>query len=309
MYHHLFRGALALAILTSLAPCGWGQMAGMRLGVEPESSSNQELPLLDREVVEGFIAIDGRAEVRVRPTEIRIVLAITSEGATAMECDSAIEKSLAIVKGAWAELGIPATSVVEDFIAVLPVYQWQIEKQNESNVGVERKTGYRMQTNIHLAVPNDATAPKAVAAAFQHGVTDIIAFDYWSLNIDQYKIQARDLAVKAARNKSDSFFKVLFDSPPKLINVQEATKVHYPHSMYRSFVNSHDEEFVAPWRHEITTIKAYRPRNTYYHGLDFNGDIQASYLPMKPEISVVSTVRLYYESAASKRTEKDDSDD
>ena len=44
-----------------------------------------------------------------------------------------------------------------------------------------------------------------------------------------------------------------------------------------------------------------RPRNTYYRGLYTDGDMQPSELPMQPEISVISTVRLYFESPAAKR--------
>jgi hypothetical protein len=48
----------------------------------------------------------------------------------------------------------------------------------------------------------------------------------------------------------------------------------------------------------------HRPRNTYYRGLYMDGDIQASQLAMEPEISVVSTVRLYYESPAAARAKQ-----
>jgi hypothetical protein len=86
-----------------------------------------------------------------------------------------------------------------------------------------------------------------------------------------------------------------------VINVQEQTTVHYPESLYHSFVNSHDEEFTTGWRRDTPFIRAHRPRNTYYCGLDFDGDIRARKLPMRPEISVVSNVRLYFESPAAKR--------
>ena len=290
------------SLLTSfVGSFAYGQFGGSRAGVESNSETVVNLPVLAREVVEGFIAIDGRAEIRVRPTEIRIVLAVTSEGQTARECQKTIDETMGKLKQSWTELGIPAGSIVEDFIAVLPVYEWNIEKRGDVEVGVEKLSSFRMQSNVHLAVPLNADTPKAFTVAFEHGVTDIIAFDYWSKELDEIKIKARAEAVKAARSKSDVLLAALFDDRPPVINVQEQTTVRYPESLYDSFVNTYQEEVTVPWRREIPFIRAYRPRNTYYRGLYIDGDIQPRELPMHPEISVISTVRLYFESPAAKR--------
>lgn len=307
MFRQTFPCAVFVLSLSLLPPVSWGQFAGSRAGDDSGFKEVVNLPLLDREVVEGFIAIDGRAEVRVRPTEIRVVLAVTSEGETAPQCQTSIDETISKLRRSWSELGIPAENIVEDFIAILPLYEWELEKRGDSEIGVEKKAGFRMQTNVHLAVPNDASATKALTAAFAHGVTDIIAFDYWSKELDEIKIQARTQAVQSARGKADQLFAALFDDPPALINVQEETTVHHPDSMYRSFVNAYEEEVTNPWRRDIPFVKAYRPRNTYYRGLHFDGDIQSPELPMRLEISVISTVRLYFESGAAKQAKSGDS--
>lgn len=303
---------ICLAVLM-LFPClaasvAWAQFGGSHAGVESNSSGVPGLPMLDRAVVESFIAIDGRAEVRVRPTEIRIVFAITSEGPTARECQAVIDDTISKLKKSWSAMGIPAESIVEDFIAVLPLYEWNLEKRGASEIGVEKKAGFRMQTNVHLAVPNDANAAKALAMAFEHGVTDIIAFDYWSKELDDVKLKAREQAVKAARAKSDLLLAALFAAIPPVINVQEQITIRYPESLYHSFVNTYDEEVTNGWRRDIPFIRAYRPRNTYYRGFYSDGDIQARDLPMHPEISVVSSVRLYFESPAVKWAKKENNE-
>ena len=202
---------------------------------------------------------------------------------------------------------IAQENIVVDFIAVLPVYEWIIENRGNRDVGVEQKTGYRMQTNIHLAVETESTAQAAIAEAFALGITDIIAFDYWSRELDEIRKSARQKAVNAARDKADVLLGVLFDDRPPVINVQERTTVIYPESLYQSFVNSHEETAITPSRRDVPFIRAYRPRNTYYRGHYHDGDTQAKELPMKPEISVISTVRLYFESPAAKvaRSAKD----
>jgi uncharacterized protein YggE len=299
--------AILLLLICQSSSAALGQFGGSRAGIDSNSammgnSAVGNLPTLSREVAEGFITIDGRAEIRVRPTEIRIVLAVTGEGETAQDCQQTIEATMNKLKQSWTDLGIPAENIVEDFIAVLPLYTWSLEKRDDVDVGIEKLTSFRMQTNVHLSVPNDANAAKAFTVAFEHGVTDIIAFDYWSRELDDFKIKAREQAVKAARGKSDILFAALFDDRPPVINVQEQTTVRYPESLYDSFVNTYQEEVTVPWRREIPFIRAYRPRNTYYRGLYTDGDIQPSDLPMHPEISVISTVRLYFESPAAQRS-------
>jgi uncharacterized protein YggE len=301
-------GSCALLSLFVSAPPSpaLAQFSGSRGGVEGQLQNTPSFAPLTREVAESFIAIDGKAEVRVKPTELRIVMAVTAEGETAQECQKAVDATLTKLKGAWTKLKIPQEAIVVDFIAVLPRYEWKMEKRGEENVGVEKKSGYRMQTNVHLAVAGDKEALAALGAAFEQGVTDIIAFDYWSKELDAIKEQAREKALAAARGKSDLILKTLFTDKPPVINVQEQTTVHYPDSLYHSFTNTIDEDAIpSHWRSQ-TLIRAQRPKNTYYRGFYSNGDIQPRDLPMKPEISVVSTVRLYFESpAAARRVKKE----
>ncbi len=143
-----------------------------------------------------------------------------------------------------------------------------------------------------------------LAAAFKNGVTDIIAFDYWSKELDEIKVKARSLAVKAAKNKSETLLGELLEVVPPIVNVQEQTTVHFPDSLYHSFVNTNNEEFANSWRREIPFYSGHSAANTYYRGLNSAGDIQPLELPMKPEISVVSTVRLYFESPAANKQKR-----
>ena len=112
------------------------------------------------------------------------------------------------------------------------------------------------------------------------------------------------LECQAARSKADMLLKALFDPRPAVINVQEHTTVRYPESLYDAFVNSYQEEVTPAWKSDLPFLRAYRPRNTYYRGLHSDGDVQDAGLPMQPEISVVSTVRLYFESPAASRPKK-----
>lgn len=294
--------AIGLALL-SLAPAS-AQLSGSRGGAgggRDQTHDSSGLAPLNPEVAQGYITIEGQAELRVKPTEIRVVLAVTAEGKTPSECKRKVSDTIKSLTTAWMAAGVAQESIVEDFIAVLPRYEFDIEKIRDQEVAVEKKAGYLMQTNLHLAVKNDAKAMEAINLAFENDVADIIAFDYWSKEIDEMKIKARAEAVTAAQEKSATLLGALFEKQPSLINLQESTRVYYPESLYESFTNSNDAEYATSYsRRDIPVLRTFRPKNTYYRGLYPDGDVQSKELPMQSEISIVSTVRLYFESPAAK---------
>ena len=292
-------------LLSAMVAPALAQFGGSRAGLgDQQTMASPTSTPLKKDVAESYILVDGKAEVRVKPTELRIVLAVTAEEETAIDCQKGVDATLAKLKTAWAKIKIPPDAIFVDFIAVLPRYEWKVGIPDE-NLMRERKTGFRMQSNVHLQVADDTAAMSSLVAAFEQGVTDIIAFDYWSKELDSVKEQAREKALSAARAKSDLLFNALFAEKPPVINVQEETTVHYPVSLYHSFTNTVNEEAVPSFARNYSFVRAQRPKNTYYRGLFSDGDIQPGELPMKPEISVVSTVRLYFESpAAAKRGKK-----
>ncbi len=177
------------------------QSSGSRGGMNAQGAP--VLGELSPNVVKDYITIEGVAEVRVEPTEIRVVLAVTGEGETAQQCQTTVDGIISQAHADWLAMGMDEQQIVVDFIALLPRYKWELEKQEGVDVAVESKSGYRMQTNIHLAAKTEAEAQAAIAVAFQHGVTDIIAFDYWSSELDEIKLAARNLSVEAGSGKAE----------------------------------------------------------------------------------------------------------
>ncbi len=57
--------------------------------------------------------------------------------------------------------------------------------------------------------------------------------------------------------------------------------------------------FPRGWR-ELPQIKSYRPKMTFFDGLKSEADVRPANVSLKPTIAVISTVRLYYQSPATK---------
>lgn len=297
--------AVLWALISLPGSAAQGQLAGSRAGLGVDAAGEPGLEPLAPDVAQGYIAIDGRAVVRVRATELRVVLAVTGEGQTADDCQKTVDATIERLNAVWTKMGIAPEKIVVDFIAILPQYKWSVEQQGDVQVGMERSAGFRMQTNVHIAAKSESEAQAAIRAAFQEGVTDIIAFDYWNQDLDKVKVAARAQALSAAQSKADILLDAIFEIPPPAINVQEQTVVRYPDSLYHSFTNTFDESVTPSFRRDIPFIRAPRPRNTYYRGLVGDADVQPPELPMSPEISVVSTVRLYFASPAARPAKKE----
>lgn len=134
----------------------------------PGSGGESRLPgvwqpahVLIPEVAQEVIVVEATVERRVKPDTVRLVLAFLSEAVTADQCQQQMSQQIQAVRTAWAELKVPAEHVVEDFINVLPRYEWRVVDRDGEKVRRQQRSGYRLQTNLHLAVPTEEVAGNA----------------------------------------------------------------------------------------------------------------------------------------------------
>jgi hypothetical protein len=90
----MLRKFLAVAFLVTLiclsATLTLAQFGGSRAGKEFEGGVAGLSPL-ERETAESYITVDGRAELRAKPTAVRVVLAVTAEAENAEGCQKLVE--------------------------------------------------------------------------------------------------------------------------------------------------------------------------------------------------------------------------
>lgn len=259
-----------------------------------------ELSWLSPEQVLNAISVQGSAEIRVPPEKVRVVLAVLSAATTAQESQTENARRVQAVREQWKAAGIPEGDMAEDFIAVLPQYTWKQEQLEGTPSLVQRLTGYRMQTNLHVSVKSEAAAMEAVRMAFSQGVSDIITFEYSSSQLDKKKKESRELALNAAKEKAALLLSI-FNAPPPVINVEERTEIIWPQSQYITFSNDLQETVDYNFNRNLPQIRAIRPQMTFYKGLTSPADVRPETVSLQPEIAVVSTVRIYYQSPATKQ--------
>lgn len=292
---------ISLMITTGISSESMAQGGGAFAGTRNSGSrrDDERKLSLSTKQAERVIVVQGVAEIRVKPTEIRLVMAVVTEGGTAKECKLKAAKIVEALRLGWKDIGIESNDVFEDFIAIISVYKYEEQKKDDLLVLQEMLDGYRYQTNLHLKLPSEARAHEALDVAFGLNITNIIMFDYWHPKLKEKKLEAMKNAIRVAREKSNILLAAeLFPTRPKLINIRESSKTVFPINMYLTYDNEVEQTVVLPYRtrNDVARISAVRPRTTFYRGPSFEGDSLSPELPMMPEISIVSTVRLFFEA-------------
>jgi uncharacterized protein YggE len=310
----MFQARLAVAVALIVATASFSPLYGQTLGSHPagmnDSMSNwwgtppdpgaiPPLAPLDRRVATEYISIDGRADVRLKPTSIRLVLAVIVDGENGQQCQRASDATIARLREAWAKIGIGPERVAEDFVSAVNRYQWKRNDNNNWSIEAEKKIGIHLQTNVHLAARGEDEARKAIARAMEQNVTDIVSCDYWTKDLDEAKVKARKEALAAARGKAESLLGTLFGEQPPVVNVQEQTTVKYPESLYHSISSDRDKWLGMGGFMFGNQAEAANRQYTYYRLPNNDADISPRELSLTPEITVVSTVRLYYKSPSA----------
>lgn len=256
-------------------------------------------PTISVEESLNVIAVSATVETRIPAEEIRLVLGLTSEQQSAQAALQDLKARSRAIREDLSKIGILEGKVVEDFISVLPKLEWTPGKWEEENIRIQKLIGYRMQLNLHISVPTEAKAMEAIDKTFQHGHAEVIIFDYWSSQIEKQKQDAMAAAVGRAKVKAETLLSV-FDKVPPVINVREETQVFFPNALYETYTNLVEDDLIPRYWQDRMALKMFRPKMTFYRGAISNADVLPKTAPMRPEITVMSTVSIFYESPATK---------
>ena len=303
---HFFYLALMTAIFLS-PTSSFGQGGGLNAGAGAGAAYNayQLQPGIPQQHARAnhsdLVAVTGTVNVSVKPESLRLVFAVTSEANTSQECSESNQARVTKIRDGLTTIGIDPKNVVEDFIAIVPRYTWELKKLEKKDYAQEIQDGFRMQSNLHILCKDESQAMATIDVAFKAGVTEIISFDYWHSQLDQFKKEALKKSLSEAKSKAEILLSV-FDEMPKVLNVDHSIKVTLPVSLYDTISTSRgDDQVLIPYSwNNLIKVKAHRPLATFYAGSKAYSDSSPAYPPMSPEISVLSTVTLTYDSPARK---------
>jgi hypothetical protein len=147
------------------------------------------------------INVSGSAEVKVAPDEIRLSVGVETRDqnldVARQQNDERIAHALAFLKDA----GVKDKDVQTDFISVVPDYDY-----NSSHV---KPVAYIVRKSIEIRVTAITNFESIVTGLLTNGVNYIHGIDFRTSQLRKYRDQARELAVKAAKEKADAMASAL----------------------------------------------------------------------------------------------------
>ena len=160
------------------------------------------------------IKVSGEAVVNVVPDKIVVTFGIETWD---VEITAARTKNSEILRTAIAsinELGIPDREIQTDHLSVEPRYRNDYTKENF--------IGYFVRNTFVVTLTEAVKVDELVTKALQAGVNHIHRIDFQTTELKKYRIQARERALRAAKEKAENMARALGQSVGSPIQIQES---------------------------------------------------------------------------------------
>jgi uncharacterized protein len=159
------------------------------------------------------ITVNGEAVVNVTPDKIVVTLGIETSD---KDISLAKQKNTEIMKktvAAIKECGVAEKNIETDRLSIEP--RWSDEYQQK------KFFGYYVRNSIVVTLNDVAKVEELVTRVLQAGVTQLHGIDFQTTEFKNYREQARELALKAAREKAEKMAAVLGESIGHPLQISE----------------------------------------------------------------------------------------
>lgn len=159
------------------------------------------------------ITVNGEAVVNVKPDKIVVTFGIETWDADTMTAKQKNNDILKKAIGAIKELGIPEKEIQTDHLSISPRYKDDYRKEDF--------LGYFVRNAFVVTLAETGKVEELATRVLQAGVNYIHGIDFQTTEFKKYREQARDLALKAAREKAEKMAAVLGQSVGAPIQINE----------------------------------------------------------------------------------------
>lgn len=159
------------------------------------------------------IAVSGEAVVNVKPDKIVINFGIETWdndiGIAKQKNNDVLKKAVTAMK----ECGVPEKEIQTDNLSIQP--RWASEYRKENFLG------YFVRNTLVVTLADTAKVEALVTKVLQSGVNYIHGIDFQTTEFKNHREQARDLALKAAKEKAEKMAGALGQSVGAPIQINE----------------------------------------------------------------------------------------
>jgi hypothetical protein len=180
----------------------WLALAGVALSQQPPGIGDQ-----------AKITVTGEATVNVKPDKIVLVLGIDTSDADVVVAKrkngELMKKAVEIAKGC----GVQEKQIQTDYLSIEPRWKDGYDRENF--------LGYFVVNTLMVTLSDVEQLDRLITSALQAGINRINGIDYQTTEFKKYREQARELALKAAKEKGEKMSAVLGQKIGKPIQISE----------------------------------------------------------------------------------------
>jgi uncharacterized protein YggE len=160
------------------------------------------------------IQVSGTAVVNVRPNRVLIQLGVQSNGRSPKEVQAVNATTISRVTKSLQNLGVAPKDIATDWYIIQPLYE---------EYDSIRIKGYRIYNVVAITLRDVENANEIIAAAFQAGANQVVNVEYYTSDLRKYRDQARELAMKAAKEKAQDLAHAAGAETDCVLNINENT--------------------------------------------------------------------------------------
>jgi len=162
------------------------------------------------------ISVTGESLVNVAPDRAIVTFGVDTRD---MVLDTAKRQNDAIVKKALAAIkamGIADRDIQTD--------QLSIEQRFETSGGRQVFAGFTVRNMFVVSLTDPARVDALITAALDSGVNYLLNVEFQTTELKKYREQARELAVRAAREKAEKMAAALGEKVGQALQIDEASQ-------------------------------------------------------------------------------------
>jgi hypothetical protein len=164
------------------------------------------------------VQVSGVAVVNVTPDRALIKLGVQSNGKSAKEAQSRNSATIKQVVKALKLLGIEEKDIATDWYIVEPLYE------DYDSLKIK---GYRIYNIVEVTMRDVTKSNDAIIAAFQAGANQVVDVQFYTSELRKYRDQARELAMKAAKEKAEALSNAAGADVGCILTINENTQSNF----------------------------------------------------------------------------------
>lgn len=168
------------------------------------------------------ISVSGEGKVSVKPDQVIINFGVENLGKEATEVkklnDETVDKVLKFIK----DFGIPASDFKTANVSLNRDYDYEKKKYN-----------YRASQSITIILKDISKYDSLMMGLVDNGINNISNVEFKSSKLEEYKSEARKLAIKEAKHKAEDYVSALNQKIGKAITINDNTQAYFPQPLYK----------------------------------------------------------------------------